>query len=289
MSDNKQTDRLPTVQFGPHRVTRLIVGGNPFVWNSHYSEDMNREMEQYFTPERIVETLIRCKGAGINTFQGRGDYHRIFHCLELMRRRGEDIQFIAQTASEMSDIHHNIKMIAAFGAQGIYFHGTETDKYWREGRIDYVRDYLKTMRDTGVQVGMAAHIPEIFDYVESKDWDLDFYMTPFYNLARNPRESAVVTGKFEEEEFLPDDPPRICKFIQQTPRMCLAYKILACSRKADSQQEVADMFKWAFARIKPTDCVVVGMFPKYDDQPVLNVRYTIDAAAAAAKERVSLV
>ncbi len=279
---------LPTVPFGAHRVTRLIVGGNPFVWNSHFSEPMNRDMESYFSAERIVDTLIACKRAGIDTFQGRGDYHRILHYLELLHRRGEDIQFIAQTASEMHDIHHNIKMIAAFGAQGIYFHGTETDKYWREGRIDDVRDYLKTIRDNGVQVGLAAHIPQIFDYVENAGWDIDFYMTPFYNVARKPRQSAVVSGKFEQEEFHPDDPERICRFIQQTGRMCLAYKILGCGRKAGSQEEAAAAFRWAFARIKPGDAVVVGMFPKYTDQPRLDVRYTIDAIKAAEKEWVRL-
>ena len=288
MSDAHTPDALPTVPFGAHRVSRLIVGGNPFVWNSHFSEPLNEDMQSYFSPERIVDTLIACKRAGIDTFQGRGDYHRILHCLELLRRRGEEIQFIAQTASEMHDIHHNIKMIAAFGAQGIYFHGTETDRYWREGRIDGVRDYLKTIRDTGVQVGLAAHIPQIFDYVESAGWDVDFYMTPFYNVARKPRESAVVSGKFEEEEFHPDDPERICRFIQQTGRMCLAYKILGCGRNAGSQQEAAEAFNWAFARIKPGDAVVVGMFPKYIDQPRLDAGYTADAIAAAEKEWVKL-
>lgn len=289
MNSGKTTGKLLTVPFGPHRVTRLIVGGNPFVWNSHFSEEMNRDMEGYFTTEKIMETLKRCLKAGINTFQGRGDYHRIFHYLELLRREGKDIQFITQTASEMHDIHHNIRMIATFGAIGVYFHGTETDKYWREGKIDKVQDYLKTMRDTGLRIGMAAHIPEIFDYVEARDWDLDFYMTPFYNIARKPRESAVVTGKFEEEEFQPDDPPRICKFIQSTSKQCLAYKILGCGRKCGSQDEVRETLKWVFARIKPSDCVVVGMFPKYLDQPVLNVQYTVEAIKAAEKEWVSLV
>jgi len=289
MNRGRATGKLPAVPFGPHKITRLIVGGNPFVWNSHFSEEMNEDMESYFTAEKVVETLKQCLKAGINTFQGRGDYHRIFHYLELLRREGENIQLIAQTASEMHDIHHNIRMIAAFGAIGVYFHGTETDMYWQEGKIDKVQDFLKTMRDTGLRIGMAAHIPEIFDYVEDRGWDLDFYMTPFYNIARKPRQSAVVTGIFQQEEFHPDDPPRICKFIQSTEKQCLAYKILGCGRKCLSQDEVRDTFKWAFARIKPTDCVVVGMFPKYVDQPALNVQYTVQAIEAAKRERVSPV
>ncbi|HUU26826.1 MAG TPA: hypothetical protein VM123_03365 [archaeon] len=287
MSKQQITGSLPTVPFGPHRITRLIVGGNPFVFNSHFSEELNLEMQEYYTPEQIVRTLQRCEEVGINAVQARGDYHRIFHYLELFRRAGGKLNFIAQTASEMHDIRHNIKVIASFGAAGIYFHGTKTDELWMAGQIDKVEDYLKTIRDTGCRVGMAAHIPEILDYVEDRGWDLDFFMVPFYNIARKPRESAVVTGKFQEEEFHPADPPRMCKFIQATGKQCLAYKILGAGRRCQDQNEVREAFRWAFARIKPGDCVVVGMFPKYQDQPALDVQYAVQAIKAAEKKKKS--
>jgi hypothetical protein len=288
MEEIKKNGLLPRVQFGQHEITRLIVGGNPFVFNSHFREEMNREMAEYYSPEQIVRTLHRCQEVGINTIQARGDYHRIFHYLELFRREGGQLNFIAQTASEMHDIRHNIRVIAAYGAIGIYFHGTKTDELWLQGKIDKVEDYLKTIRDTGCRVGLAAHIPEIYDYAEEKGWDLDFYMACFYNIARKPRESAVVTGKFQEEEFNPEDPPRTVKFIQATKKQCLAYKILGAGRKCGDQNQVRDAFKWVFARIKPLDCVVVGMFPKYLDQPALDVQYTIEAIAAAAKNKASV-
>ena len=70
--------------------------------------------------------------------------------------------------------------------------------------------------------------------------------------------------------------------------MCLAYKILACSRRCDTQETVRAAFRWAFARIKPGDCVVVGMYPRDLDQPRLNVQYTLEAIQAAEKEWVTL-
>ncbi|MEA1996232.1 MAG: hypothetical protein U9N45_01270 [Gemmatimonadota bacterium] len=280
MNKKQTTGALPTVPFGPHQVTRLILGGNPFVWNSHFTDELNREMEEYYTPEMIVETLHRCQAAGIDTIQARGDYHRMFHYLEIFRREGGDLKFIAQTASEMYDVHHNIRMIHTFGAIAIYHHGSRSDELWREGKIDEVQDYLKSIRDTGLLVGMAAHIPEVFDYVEDKGWDLDFYMVPFYNIARKPRESAVVTGVFQFEEFDPDDPPRMCRFIKATDKQCLAYKVLGAGRKCGTQEDTRRAFEWAFANIKPEDCVVVGMFPKHRDEPALDVRYTIEAIRA---------
>jgi hypothetical protein len=276
-------ETLPSVPFGPHRITRLIVGGNPFVANSHLSRGMNEDMASYFTPEEVVRTLQRCEAAGINTLQARGDYHRILYWLELFRRAGGRLNFIAQTASEMHDVHQNIRIMASAGAIATYLHGTRTDRFWQEGGIDKAQDYLKTIRDTGMRVGLASHIPEVFDYVESKGWDLDFYMVPFYNLALKPAQNAATGGKFEEEVFDPADPPRFCRFIRSTGRQCLAYKVLAASRRCADQEQVRETFRWTYANIKPQDCVVVGMFPKYEDQPALNVRHAIEAIRAAGR------
>ena len=154
---------LPLIPFGEHKITRLIVGGNPFCGNSHFSLELDEKMSRYYKAEQVVEVLKRCEREGINTVQARGDYHRILHWLELFRREGGKLHWIAQTASEMHDVFQNIRIIAAAGAIGIYFHGTQTDKLWQQGKIDQVRDYLKCMRDCNVQVGLGTHIPEVIE------------------------------------------------------------------------------------------------------------------------------
>lgn len=268
---------IPTIKFGDHEVTRLIIGGNPFCGNSHFSAEMSKDMGDYYTPEKVVEVLEQCSALGINTVQARGDYHRIMYYLELFRRKGGKLHWIAQTASEMHDIKHNIRVIAAFGAIGIYFHGSKTDNMWHEGKIDDVEDYLKVMRDCGVQVGLGTHIPEVIEYSEDKGWDVDFYMACFYNFNRQVRESALVSGIKTDEKFYEEDPPVMCKVIRAVDKPCLAFKIMAAGRRCSTQEEVSQTFKWAFNNIKPIDAVVVGMFPKYVDQVRLNVEYTIEA------------
>ena len=62
---------VPLVPFGAHRVSRLIVGGNPVSANSHVSRDLSLEMMDYFTSDRIKAMLRRCEEAGINTWQSR--------------------------------------------------------------------------------------------------------------------------------------------------------------------------------------------------------------------------
>ena len=271
---------LPTIPFGPVEVTRLIVGGNPFCGNSHVDEPTSRDMAEYYTAENVVAALQACQAAGINAVQARGDYHRVLHWLELFRREGGQLHWIAQTASEMHDNFQNIRVLAAAGAVGIYHHGSRTDRMWKAGAIDGVDDYLKCMRDCGVQVGLGSHIPEVFEYVEERGWDVDYYMTCLYNLSRDERESALVSGNQAAaagEKFLEEDPPRMMRVIQGTEKTCLAFKILAASRKCGSQGEVAAAFRYAFENIKAKDAVVVGMFQKYLDQVSLNVGHTLRA------------
>ena len=272
---------IPTVPFGPHSITRLIVGGNPLCGNSHFSAEMSQDMRDYYTPEKVVEVLQRCEATGINTVQARGDYHRVLHWLELYRREGGAMHFVAQTASEMHNVFQNIRVIAAAGAIGIYHHGSQTDRFWREGRIDDTLDYLRCMRDCGVQVGLGTHIPEVIAYAEEHDWDVDFYMACLYNLSREPRESALVSPKTRAgwEEFCEDDPPTMCEAIRQTRKTCLAFKILGASRKCATQDHVAAAFRFAFDHVKPRDAVVVGMFPKHTDQVQQNVAHTLAALA----------
>jgi hypothetical protein len=278
---------LPTVAFGDVRITRLISGGNPLCGNSHFSDEMSRDMREYFTAEQVVAYLQRVQAAGINALQARGDYHRVLHWLELFRRAGGHLHWIAQTASEMYDVFQNIRVIAAAGACGIYHHGTRTDRLWHEGHIDQARDYLKCIRDCGLRVGLGTHIPEVIEYAEEAGWDVDFYMACVYNLSRQPRESALVAptasgaAAAAKEEFLDADPPRMYRTIRQTPRQCLAFKILGAARQCATPAAVRAAFAAAYANIKPIDAVVVGMFPKYADQIAQNVQYAAEACAAA--------
>lgn len=264
---------IPQVDFGAHRVSRLMVGGNPVSGNSHLSAAASREMLDYFTAENTKQLLRRCEQHGINVWQSRGDRH-IIRLLREYRNEGGRIQWIAQTASELTDIRRNIQEIAAAGAIGIYHHGSRTDAWWAEGKIDQARDMLKVMRDSGVRVGLGTHIPEVVDYVESKGWDLDFYMTCLYNLSR-PSPAGT-------EAFLDADREKMLDRVRRTRRQCLIFKIYAAGRKCDSEERMSGAMGLAFRYAKPADCVVVGMFPKRSEQVGQNCRLLRQALTSSA-------
>lgn len=268
------SEPVPLVAFGPHRVSRLIVGGNPISGNSHISPEVSRQMRDYFTAARVLELLRRCEQAGINTWQARGDRH-ILRLLNEHRLEGGRMHFIAQTASELADIPAHIRALAAEGAIGIYHHGSQTDRFWKAGRIEQAREMLKVMRDTGVRVGLGTHIPEVIDYAEEKGWDLDFYMACLYNLSE-PRPQAG------GEAFVDDDRPKMLERIRRTSKQCLIFKVYGAGRKCGSPEARYEALRLVAAYTKPSDCVVIGMYPKASEQVLENCRLFREAFAAAS-------
>lgn len=258
---------LPTVQFGPHEITRLLIGGNPFRGYSHWREDVDKEMAAWNNAEHIADTLCAAEAAGLNTMQMRGDKY-IFEAVENYRARGGRMQWICQTASEWPDVNENIRTIAKLQPIAIYHHGTNTDKHFAAGTMDIVKERIELIKELGLMAGVASHVPEIHEWIIEQGWPVDFHMCCVYNLSRAPRESKIVSGQWIDEDhmFCEEDPPRMYKFIRQVDRPCLAFKVLAACRKCQSQETVRAALQEGYANIKPTDAIIVGMWNKHMNQ-----------------------
>jgi len=196
------------------------------------------------------------------------------------------MQFIVQTASELRDLPGHVDGLARFGALGVYVHGTFTDRHFLAGTIGEVEDLLKRIRDSGVQTGLCTHMPEVIDFAENRGWDFDFYMASMYNLTghRPERESALVAGAQGAEAFDHDDKWPMFERIRNTSKTCLAFKVLGANRLCGSAEEVRDAFEVALTNIKPTDAIVVGMFPKLHDQVAENARFFGEILAGQTAE-----
>ena len=241
---------LPKIIIGDHEISRLIVGGNPFSGNSHQSDQLNREMRDYYTTEKIKQTLKECESCGINTIQARGDVH-IMRMLNEYWNEGGQIQWIAQTASELASIVNNVRQIASYGAIACYHHGSRTDSLYKEGKIDSIKDVISAIKDTGMPAGLGTHDPEVIRYAEDNHFDVDFYMMAFYNLSKR------------SEVYLSEDRESACKIIQEVNKTFLAFKIMAAGRN-----DPEEAFRYAYQNIKTRDAVVIGVFSKYHPEQV---------------------
>jgi len=240
---------------------------------------MDMDMEDYFTCDRIKKTLYRCGECGVNTVLLRGDRH-IIRVLREFRAEGGNIQWLGQTTPESISYEGNVKQIAAAGAISMHHHGTVTDDLFKAGKYDELKRRLLEIRKTGLLVGLGTHMPEVLEYAEEHNWDVDYYMACVYNISRIDRVSSAITGKANEEEpFFDEDIPVMYKAIKSVSKPCLAFKILGASRRCQTQETVKECFNEAFRSIKPSDAVVVGVYPKAMDEIAINAEYTRQAIA----------
>ena len=287
--DGTRQPLLPTVALGDLRLTRLIIGGNPFCGMAHFSGDLGAEMLDYFTMEQLKRVLFECERQGINAMVMRGDAF-IRRLVREYRRDGGGLQWIVQTASEFADQPGHVRSLAS-AAAAIYHHGTRTDNHWIARNMEPVRELLAVMRDTGRPIGLATHIPEVIQHAEERGWDLDFYMASAYCVARKYRQSALVSGVDTSDSEIYDDADRerMLDTVAACSKPCLVFKILGASRKCENPEMVRETFRHIFARIKPSDAVVVGMFPKHRNQVAENAaivrEMTAEACHSEAKPR----
>ena len=251
--------KLPQVEFCGRKISRLIVGGNPFSGFSHIDSATNAEMEDYYSADNIKKALRSCLENGIDTALLRGDRH-IVRMLREFRLDGNDINWIGQSTPENVSFESVVRYIKGNGAFCLYHHGTETDKLFRAGEYAEIKRRLDVIRESGLPVGLGSHMPAVFEYAEEHHWNADFYTCCVYDIDKNP-------GR---ETFDEDDPPRMYEFIRSTDKPCLAFKILGAGRKCATPETVEAAFRTAFENIKPTDAVVVGIFQKYGDQAAQN-------------------
>jgi hypothetical protein len=264
--------KLPQIQLGKNSISRLVCGANPFNGGSHLSTFVNRAMKEYFTPEQILKTLHRCEAVGVNCWQS--GYGNNFDLYRRYVDEGGKMHFLAiQGRSKDTTI---LSKLAAGGCIGVAHHGEATDKLFKDGRLDEIHDYLKQIRDAGMLAGVSTHMPAVVDAIESKGWDLDYYMTCIYERHRSAADLEKLLGQAPipvGEVYLPLDPPRMFKAIQQTKRTCLAFKILAAGRLSERKEWVERAFRETLAAIKPGDGLIVGMYDRYSDQPSENAAY----------------
>ncbi len=274
-----ETGTLPAVPLGKHRVSRLIIGGNPVYGYSHFNRILDQEMREWYTDERIVEVMLACEKAGINTWQANFD-HVMDRQFPKLRAAGCRIQWVCLAASWHYDpkwprtpekvVEGTIKCAeAAMRHQpiGIAFHGWATDMLYRAGKLDMIKPFIDRVHELGTAAAISTHNPVILAALEEKGWNNDFYMASLYYQTRRPEEFQKEFGLTPVgETYVSTDPERMLEAVRKVKKPCLVYKLLAAGRRCNSRQEVRQAFEFAYHHMKPSDAAIVGMYPRYSDQ-----------------------
>jgi len=271
---------LPTTHLGEHRITRMVAGWNPIGGHSHTTLNMARVMREYFTIEQTVAFLRKCEREGINCWQF-SHTDKAVDVIRVLREQGTDLKMIGLHAERSFDAPVGM-VIKNTAPIALVHHGGVTDALFRADKQEKVHDYVKKVHDAGLLAGVSAHNPDNIKYVADNDWENDFFMCCFYYVTRPREEQEESLGKVTVgEPFFQSDPADMTAVMRQITKPCLGFKILAAGRSGWSKYSVEKAFRFAFENIKSIDGVIVGLFPKYEDEVAHDAELTRKYGAGA--------
>jgi hypothetical protein len=276
------TSRMPMIEIKGHKISRLVMGANPHFGGAHRGRLLSQLMKEWYTPARIVETLHHAERCGITTWQtgiglnlpdiwrqyrdegGRMDLIVLVHPFKEFDLPGRPTWSTGGREA-----------IVALKPLALVQHGNVTDDLWRAGKQQEIRDIIQRHRDEGTLVGCSSHQPTVIKKIADAGWDVDFFMTCFYQQSKKRDQWKAEYGFTPMHEMyteeMPDAMTDVTRYIEQP---CFGFKILAAGR-IDRQPAIENAFKYALNNIKKSDGIIVGMFPKFSDQISENANFVI--------------
>lgn len=263
---------IPTVDFFGTQVSRLFLGDNPINGHSYIPEICpGEEMMDYFTAQRVVESLFHAEALGYTACLPLANGFMI-RVIRQYRNEGGKMNWIFQPFPCIP-VEVNARQMAACDPIAVYHQGTTTDGLCEAGKVDVIRENIEKLRATGKPVGLGTHVPETILRSEEEDWGVDFYMACLHNSRKRGGEpSGFITGKVKHLKFFMEDRQEMFEVIRQVQKPCIAFKVLAggqmfYDKTPDEVPGVVEAaFRETFANIKPTDLATVGFFQRDKDQ-----------------------
>jgi hypothetical protein len=244
---------MPIGRIGNIKITRLICGGNLISGFAH-SRDLtyvSSLLRNYFTDEKVMETLEICEETGINTAILRLDNHCIGLLKKYWNERGGRIQWIAQVKPEKTDFQHfktDIKRAIDSGAIGAYIQGGAGDSLVKDGRVDIIEKTIEFIKKNGAIAGVGGHSVEVPIACEKAGINPDFYMKTlhshsYWSAKRQP----------ENDNIWSQTPEKTVEFMRNVKQPLIAFKVMAAGAI-----HPRDGFKYAYEN--GADFICAGMF-----------------------------
>ena len=222
---------LPTGKIGNVTISRLICGGN-LIGGWAHSRDLiyvSSLLKQYFTDEKIIETLQICEENGINTIiVGTSS----FDVLKKYRdERGGKIQCLVQCVVKPDDLETDVKRAIGGGAVGAFLIGNLGDEWARAGKVDLIGKLLDIIKQNGVIAGVGGHNLDTVVACEEAKLPVDFYMKTHHSTSywstRRPDQHKDVIDNYNVDNYWDKEPDKTVQYMQKVEKPWIAYKVLA--------------------------------------------------------------
>ena len=241
---------MPIGKIGHLKISRILTGGNLISTFAH-SRDLvyvSSLLRNYFTDEKVMETLEICEETGINTAILRLDNHCIGLLKKYWNERGGRLQWIAQIKIKENDLTSEAKRAIDNGAVGAYVHGGVADSFVEDGKVDLLGKAVDFIKQNKVVAGVAGHSVEVPIACEKAGLNPDFYMKTlhshnYWSAKRQP----------ERDNIWSKTPEKTIEFMRNVKKPWIAYKVMAAGAIHPREG-----FKYAYEN--GADFICAGMF-----------------------------
>lgn len=248
---------LPAGKIGNVTISRLICGGN-LIGGFAHSRDLiyvSSLLRQYFTDDKICETLEICEENGVNTIIVGASALGVLK--KYWDQRGGKIQWLAQCVPGEDDLETDAKKAIDGGAVGAFLIGNQADAWARAGKVDLIGKFLDFVKRNGVITGVGGHNLGTPIACEQAGLPADFYMkthhgTNYWSTRRADQNKDPIDN-YAVDNYWDIDPDKTAEFMRTVEKPWIAYKVLAAGAIHPS-----DGFRHAFEN--GADFACVGMF-----------------------------
>ncbi|UCG46111.1 MAG: hypothetical protein JSU94_11475 [Phycisphaerales bacterium] len=234
-------EKLPGISLGGLKVSRMILGSNPFFGFAHGNPQASEDqMRQWYTNERIMAVMDEAAEHGVNAVWTPCYPHWIRLWNEYRDKGGKLKNWIGQPDSFDAMAEH-ISDCARNGGTAICIQGECVDRAFAKQRYDLVRSWLELIKGFGLPAGIASHRPWTHLVAEQQHLPTDFYHQCLY----------------QPEDYGWECLDKAIATIRKLEKPVVAYKVLAAGR---IKPEIA--LPHVFKHLGRKDGICVGVFPK---------------------------
>lgn len=185
------SDLFPRTSVGGISLPRMLIGSNWMLGYSHQGAAADETIkDRHSTKESFFPTIKAFAENGIDAIMApiAGNQLMVDGLKYAGEKLGKKLIYIDtpiinvdDTPKGRKEAEDKIKDCAKIGSEICLIHHSSVEQLVskNKGTIDRLPDYLKMIRDAGMIPGCTAHMPEIIDYCDNNEYDVETYVQIF--------------------------------------------------------------------------------------------------------------
>jgi len=178
-----ETLGFPTFKVEDVEVPRVLIGINPFLGYSHFSEAKSNYFKRIFKEvSAISDVIVKAVELGVNGIYTPADKKIAEALKQVKQRTGIEMTVVGTTyyTLDLKKMEEEIALLKSMGARICLLHGNAVDDLLNhvERVINRAEEMLQLIREEGLIPGIACHDARAILYSDERSYDAKIYATP---------------------------------------------------------------------------------------------------------------